>query len=423
MRAPHVIVLSSVSPNYAHFRAAQTVLAHVLQELARTDLDVSYAVAETRPGTDASSEAQLREAGVTAVPGSLPAVRPATPPVSRLARAVGLAREFVDPHSGRDDPEFVAPNWEVERLLAGDAAAAILFWDTSYEQLVPALVAGGLPVFGYLARPPFAAAQVVAKERLSGLRRGLASVRLQARQRRHFERFRGLAGARNICAIDAAWYSREGVACRYLPNTWPDPSGEGWAEVRAGAESRRSGIHILGNVGGLNATGNHFGMSCLVDHVLPLLDRALAGRSWTVNICGRFDLPMELARLAEHPHVALRGFVPDIDEEMAGNHIFLLLNNSGPYTGGYTRVIYAFATGACLIAHRRLADSMPELIAGENCLLGQTPEEITELIAAAAADRKLRARLGVAARRTYTESYHPTRIAVALRDMVMERLH
>ena len=59
---------------------------------------------------------------------------------------------------------------------------------------------------------------------------------------------------------------------------------------------------------------------------------------------------------------------------MVGNHIFLLLNNAGPYTGGYTRVIYAFSSGSCLIAHKRLADSMPELVHDRNCLLGATPE-------------------------------------------------
>ena len=122
--------------------------------------------------------------------------------------------------------------------------------------------------------------------------------------------------------------------------------------------------------------------------------------------------------MKRHPHVALRGFVPDIDDEVAGNHIFLLLNNAGPYTGGYTRVIYAFSSGSCLIAHTRLADSMPELVHGRNCLLGATPEEIADHIAAAARDPGLRARLGEAGRATYEEDYRPSRVARGLCDMV-----
>ena len=122
------------------------------------------------------------------------------------------------------------------------------------------------------------------------------------------------------------------------------------------------------------------------------------GIDWVINICGRFELPPEFDDLKPQPNVAMRGFVPDIDEEVRGNHIFLLLNNAGPYTGGYTRVIYAFSSGSCLIAHTRLAESMPELVHGRNCLLGATPEEIADHIAAAARDPALRARLGEAAR-------------------------
>jgi len=419
--ATRVLVLSSVSPNYAHFRAAQTVLAHLLQELGQIGLEVRYAVAELQPTADAISEARLQRAGVTALPSPLPRMTSVVPPVSRITRAMNLIRELTIPQ-GLDALNFASPEAELKRLASSGADAAILFWDTCYEQLVPALAASGLAVFGYLARPPFASSQVTAQDRLTGVKRRLENIRLHTKERRHFSRIRHLASARNICALDAAWYSREGVECRYLPNTWPDPSGENWAAIRDAAERRRTGIHILGNIGGLNATGNRYGMTYFADRVLPLLDRSLAGQDWTVNICGRFELPPELARLAQHPHVVVRGFVSDIDEEVAGNHLFVLLNNSGPYTGGYTRVIYAFATGGCLIAHRRLADSMPELVADRNCLLGESPEEIAGLIAAAASDPRLRSRIGAAARSTYIDCYHPTRIANGIRDMVMEHI-
>lgn len=423
MSASRILVLSSISPSYAHFRAAQTVLAHLLQELAQLGLEVRYAVAEREPNADSVSEARLQVAGVTALPGPPPRMNSVIPAGSRVVRGFEVLLEATNPRHGVDDPNFAAPAAEVERLASSGANAAILFWDTLYEQLVPSLASRGIPVFGYLARPPFASAQTTMQDRLTGVRRHLEKIRLHSREQRHFSRLQELTGARNICALDAAWYMREGVACRYLPNTWPDAFGKNWLAIRTAAEGRRSGIHILGNIGGLNATGNRYGMTYLADRVLPLLDRSMVGRDWTVNICGRFEIPSELGHLAQHPRVAMRGFVPDIDDEVAGNHLFLLLNNAGPYTGGYTRVIYAFAAGACLIAHRRLADSMPELAAGRNCLLGETPEEIAGLIAEAASDPALRSRIGMAARATYADCYHPHRIAAGLRDMVTGRFH
>jgi glycosyltransferase involved in cell wall biosynthesis len=152
--------------------------------------------------------------------------------------------------------------------------------------------------------------------------------------------------------------------------------------------------------------------------VLPLLKKELKSTDFTINICGRFEFPPALDHLRREPNVAIRGFVPDIDEEMLGNHIFLVLNNAGPYPGGYTRVIFAFSSGSCLIAHRRLAESMPELVHEENCLLGDTPESITALIAAAARDAALRRRLGETARRTYIERYRPAIIAEDLVRMM-----
>jgi hypothetical protein len=304
--------------------------------------------------------------------------------------------------------------------MATGARSALPFWDTYYERLAPALSRAGMRLYGYLARPPMAASQVHARNELTGLKRALTQARLQGRERRHLARLRSLSDARNICALDAAWYDHNGVSCSYLPNTWPDAYGDAWQSLRRTAESRRRGIHILGNVGPLTATGNYYGMSYLADSVLPLVERKLPTSDWVVNICGTAELPPSLDRLRRQSHVAVRGYVPDIDEEMLGNHIYLLLNNAGPYPGGYTRVIYAFSSGSCLIAHSRLAQSMPELVHDQNCLLADTPESIADLIAAAVRDPILRNRIGEAARRTYLDRYRPNLIAQNLLRMMTE---
>jgi hypothetical protein len=418
VNADRVIVLSSMVPTFSHL--GRVVLANVLEQMAGQGAEVRFAVARSGGLIDADEEAAVRlaRAGVRAVEGPAPVLDEANLPKSAARRVARYVRETVDPRVSADAPRFRDPAAEVERLIATGAKSALLFWDTHYERLAPALSQAGMRVYGYLARPPMAAAQVHARDKLRGLKRALTNARLQARQSRHLARLRSLSGARNLCALDAVWYDRHGVACSYLPNTWPDAYGDAWQSLRREAEGRRQGIHILGNVGALQATGNHYGMSYLANCVLPLFAGKLAAPDWTINICGRFELPPEFDRLRNKPHVAIRGFVPDIDEEMLGNHIFLLLNNAGPYPGGYTRVIFAFSSGTCLIAHRRLADSMPELVHDENCLLGETPEEIAGLIAAAAGDPALRHRIGEAARHTYVERYRPSLIAGGLLRMM-----
>jgi glycosyltransferase involved in cell wall biosynthesis len=413
-----VVVLSSMVPTFSHL--GSIVLGTLVEQIAIAGADVRFA--HTGGGAllkaDADAERRLALVGAHPVEGVAPIIDDESLPKSTPRRVARYVRETIDPRIDGDAPRFRDPAAEVERLVASGAGSALLFWDTHYERLVPALSRAGMRVYGYLARPPMAASQVHAREKLRGLKRGVTDARLRAKERRHLQRLRSLAGARNICALDASWYDRHGIGCRYLPNTWPDAFGDAWPSLRRAAEARREGIHILGNIGVLSSTGNYYGMLYLADQVLPLLKRELRA-DFTINICGRFEFPPALDHLRREPNVALRGFVPDIDEEMLGNHIFLVLNNAGPYPGGYTRVIFAFSSGSCLIAHRRLAESMPELVHDENCLLGDTPESITALIAAAVGDPALRSRIGEAARRTYLERYRPAIVADDLVRMMM----
>jgi hypothetical protein len=420
MSTGNVIVLASIVPTFSHL--GHIVLGNLIEQMAGHGAQVRFAVAGTdgRLAADEDAAARLARVGVRAVDGPAPLLDGERLPKNAARRVVRYVRETLDPSVAGDSPRFLNPKAEVDRLMATGARSALLFWDSHYERLVPALASAGVRVYGYLARPPMAAAQVHTSEKLRGFKRVLTQARLESRQRRHLARLRHLSGARNICPLDADWYDRHGVSCGYLPNTWPDAYGDAWKALRRAAESRRAGIHILGNVGALAATGNLYGMTYLADRVLPLLDGRLAGLDWTVNICGRFELPPALDGLRRHPHVAIRGFVPDIDEEVLGNPIFLLLNNAGPYAGGYTRVIFAFSSGACLIAHSRLAQSMPELAHDRNCLLADTTEGIAGLVAAAATDPVLRNRIGEAARRTYLERYRPGLIAESLLRMMIE---
>jgi hypothetical protein len=418
MNRERVIVLSSMVPTFSHL--GSIVLGTLVEEIAVAGADVRFAY--TGGGAllraDADAERRLARVGACPVAGTAPIVDDESLPKSAARRVARYVRETIDPRVDGDAPRFRDPAAEVERLVASGAGSALLFWDTHYERLVPALSRAGMRVYGYLARPPMAASQVHAREKLRGLKRGVTDARLRAKERRHLQRLRGLSGARNICALDATWYDRHGVGCNYLPNTWPDAFGDAWQSLRRAAEGRRQGIHILGNIGVLSSTGNYYGMLYLADRVLPLLKRELKSTDFTINICGRFEFPPALDHLRREPNVAIRGFVPDIDEEMLGNHIFLVLNNAGPYPGGYTRVIFAFSSGSCLIAHRRLAESMPELVHNQNCLLGDTPESITALIATAASDPALRSRIGEAARRTYIGRYRPAIIAEDLVRMM-----
>lgn len=409
----HLLILSSDPPNFGHFRASETVCAALIEELLNLGHRVSLAFAGRGRPLDAPSMARLSEHGLARVLDLTGRI--AVPVAAPLRRAATKLRRLVGSAIDVDAPRFADPATVARELQAVGADVALLFWDTVFEKLLPFL--DRPPVVGYLGKPPHAQAELAIEAIGSPWRRALERRELAMRARRHFRRLRRLRQAAEICDLDRRLYAEQGVPCRYISNMWPDVFGPDWRARRVAAEAARTGLHLLGNIGGLNATGNRQGLDWLARAVLPLLRPRLEGLEWRVNICGRFALPDDLRQALDDPRVALRGFVPDIDDEVAGNHLFLLFNNAGPYTGGYTRVAYAMSSGACLVAHRRLAESMPELVAGTNCLLAADATEAADLIAVAARDPALRSRIGAAARQTYERHYAPALVAARIAAM------
>lgn len=423
----HVLILSSLNPDFNHsVRAAHKILACLLENMARIGYQVSYAVAQFPEVRQLKKETDvaLSALGIRYLGDFSNALLSPKWHNRILTPLANLRRAFL-PSFNDDQPQFKNPKKVASLLMENRADVVLLFWDTIFEYLVPYF---HIPVVGYGARPRFAAymARINSdsenKKFSQRLKTNIVSKILKQQEKRHISRARKLAKLSNICALDTAYYNQRGVSCVYIPNTWPDAFGPSWYEKRNDLFKSQSGLEILGNIGGLYATGNYFGLNFLAKEVLPLLTQKLANIDWQINICGPGSLPEDLADKLRHPRVAIKGYVPDLDSEMLTNHIFLLLNNAGPFTGGYTRVIYAFSSGACLIAHRKLAESMPEVQHGVNALLGNTPEEITQLVLTAAGDLPLRKRLGLAARETYMRFYQPSVVVHKLTNLMAEAL-
>jgi glycosyltransferase involved in cell wall biosynthesis len=101
----------------------------------------------------------------------------------------------------------------------------------------------------------------------------------------------------------------------------------------------------------------------------------------------------------------MRGWVSDINAEIVQSAVFLVLTNVYGFNVGNTRILLAWSLGACIIAHSSSAFSMPELVHGENILLGETADEIAELVVRAIRDPGLRQRIGRGGYNTFCNYY------------------
>jgi glycosyltransferase involved in cell wall biosynthesis len=221
----------------------------------------------------------------------------------------------------------------------------------------------------------------------------------------------------DVAANDADYYARRGHPnAFYVRNLWIDRFGTSWRAQRA--DERTDPFVIVGNVGKLDGTANTQGLEILGRDVMPELRRAMRGRAFEVHIFGAGVLNPIVAAHMRAPDVHMRGFVDDIDGEIATAPVFMCLNNGSRYKVGHTRYLHAWSLGACVVAHRDVAMSMPEMVSGENCLLGNSAAEIADMVRSVADDANLRRRIGEAGYATFINNF----TARSVVDQIMARV-
>ncbi|MDD5054956.1 MAG: glycosyltransferase family 4 protein [Candidatus Peribacteraceae bacterium] len=218
----------------------------------------------------------------------------------------------------------------------------------------------------------------------------------------------------NVTAANVDIYAQHGHRhSSYVGNTWIADGS------RTSSRVPEPPYKIIGHVGHLARTGTAYGLRFLLKEVLPHLSGLFGGKSYQVHIIGAGEAPLSLRPLLQQPSVVLRGFVKDLDAEFAGADAFCMFNNVGSYIAAYTRHIIAWSQSLCLVAHARSTLAIPEIVHGENALIGSTGREVAELIVRAVTDPDLNRRIREGGRRTYERFFTPQRIAEKLSGELM----
>ena len=313
---------------------------------------------------------------------------------------------------------------EVGRRVRDSGATAILiFWDP--EGLAATYRIRGVRKVAYYGMPDYMASEAMLRHpglfdipysTLAEKFRVIVARHLTRRRREiHFKLMLGCDVTGNICAFHADMYREMGhPRSIYIQNLWPD-SSRSWRQEGMNAQARRP-AKIVGSLGNVRSTGNTFGLLYLGNQILPRLERRLGSDNFEINIYGHGVPYSPIARSLSHPSVKLRGWVPDLDAEILSSRVFLMMNNTGYYKGSHTRFLHAWTLGSCVVAHRINAAAMPEIQHMENALLGDDPDEISDLIERAVKDEELRRRIGDGGRQTYEALFRPEVVVPKLVD-------
>lgn len=416
MPASRILVLTALWPHPAHsVRAANVVAFELISALARSSgariglLVVGY---ETPVAQDEQARFacdHLKSLGVEVLtPVTL---RSTHPPRPRLARM--LAPTFTDYYPAAGCVEELVP--AIEGFDSDLLFVPWSEWLTALASRVP------VDKFAYYGNPDPKSlrAQIAFRRRVGevgALRAGYLSIRADRLERFHLAAMNQYGWLGDVAANDAEYYrSRGHPNAFYARNTWMV------APSIQGVEPQDRICKIIASVGRVSGTANTLGLEYLGTQLLPEMRRIFGARSFELHVLGAGEVHPHVKPLISQPEILLRGFVSDIDREIASAAAFLCVNNATSYKVGHTRYLHAWSLGSCVVAHRDVSLSMPELRNGENALLGADAAEIAEHLLRSCRDAAARRRIADAGKRTFLEEFTADRVVPTLLARVRGR--
>lgn len=277
----------------------------------------------------------------------------------------------------------------------------ILFWDTILGALSEDLQE--YETIHYGAKPPFSAFEDSLKKQLN-IKNIIDFILLKKKQKLHFSRLRKIKRRFNISKLDCLYYRSKNINVKYLQNTSSDKYENLWQ--KRFKKKQKQKLTILGNISDLNATGNFQGLSFINNKLFPLIKNSLISKKIKITISGKGKINPVLRNISTSEIFEIKGFVNNLENLILSSDIILMMNNAGSYSGGYTRIIDFFSSGACVIAHSNLKKDMPEIENMKNILLGSNPKEINHHLFNCINNFSLRKNIGINARKTFEKFYN-----------------
>lgn len=233
-------------------------------------------------------------------------------------------------------------------------------------------------------------------------------------EKAHHEIMNAVNVIANVTASNAAYYTTRGhKRSVYLSNTWKEPLA-----MAPPALPTTGPIKIIGHFGQLNRSGSTYGLRYLTENLMPALEREMLGLNYEVHVMGGGEPVAALKPKLAHRRLQMRGFVPNLENELRSSQAVLLLNNAGPFQAAFTRHFVVWSLGLCLVAHVNSRLAIPELKHLENCLLASDPNEMARLIRLAVTDQQLNLRLSRNGFETYRQQFAPQIVAARLDELL-----
>lgn len=155
---------------------------------------------------------------------------------------------------------------------------------------------------------------------------------------------------------------------------------------------------------------NYDGIRIIKDFLIPSLKKNNISNIEIHLIGGsKGDHPPDIKRVLDSKEVILRGFVEDIESDLVDTDI--IFYPSDYPVGARSKLVFASSFGCVIVTHKSSLHGIPELKSGINCLLGNSPEELSDHVINLSQNRVELTKLQAGSRKLY-ETYYQPEIAI-----------
>ncbi len=215
-------------------------------------------------------------------------------------------------------------------------------------------------------------------------------------------------------AKETDYFINRGIKnCRYFRTAVVDPG-----QINIFSPKPVSKMEILLGPSNLGATSTRHGLILFAKEILPEMEKKLGVDKFVVRIVGEGDPPKELLSILPRPTVVMTGRVEPPDLEFTSCVAQLVPT---PFVLGIrVRIITGLAFGCCIIAHKSEKANIPELISGDNCLIGANGKELASHLIRVIEDKEYASKIGRNARETYERYFSPNEAVRSFKEIINE---
>ena len=171
---------------------------------------------------------------------------------------------------------------------------------------------------------------------------------------------------------------------------------------------KKSKINILLSMGpkSKSATGN--AINYITTRLIPIIIKRISYKNINFSVISSSRISDREKKSFSKINTNIKGWVKDINNELLECDIFVFLNNAGPIKAIFSRQIYAWSLGLCVLAHANSLKTMTQMKNDYNIMLGEDEVKIVDQMKKLIDSYELRKKIGQNGFKTYKNNFSPS---------------